>query len=177
MKVEREILEPMAGVAREIGFYLSGMEETRAELREAVMDLTSEELAQRVLPNAHQIGALILHLGEAEASWIHSRVTGRELSDEEKKFVHWCDTTETDFAEKGYTAKDCIERIDEISRMSREILAKFSDKDIDKIFSFDREKGRLEISLRSILQHLNDHEATHKGQILMLKRLLREGEN
>lgn len=177
MKVEREILEPMPGVAREIGFYLSGIEETRAELRDAVADLTVEELARRVLPDAHQIGALILHIGEAEASWIHSRVAGRELSDEVKKFVHWCDTTETDFAEKGYSAKDCIERIDEISRMSRAILAEFGDEDIDKIFSYDRQKGRLEISLRSILRHLADHEATHKGQILMLKRLLREGGN
>lgn len=177
MKVEREILEPMPGVAREIGFYLSGMEETRAELRKAVADLTVEELARRVLPNAHQIGALILHIGEAEASWIHSRVAGRELSDEEKKFVFWCDTTETDFAEKGYTAKDCIERIDEISRMSREILAEFSDEDIEKIFILNKPDKRIEISLRSILQHLNDHEATHKGQILMLKRLLRDGQN
>jgi uncharacterized damage-inducible protein DinB len=177
MKFEREILEPMPGVSREIGFYLSGMEETRAELREAVKDLTNEELAQRVLPNAHQIGALILHLGEAEASWIHSRVAGRELNDEEKKFVHWCDTTETDFAEKGYTGKDCIERIDEISRMSREILAEFSDEDLEKIFILDKPDKRIEISLRSILCHLNDHEATHKGQILMLKRLLREGQN
>jgi uncharacterized damage-inducible protein DinB len=176
MEVEREILEPMLGVSREIGFYLSGIEETRAELREAVKDLTNEELARRVLPNAHQIGALILHLGEAEASWIHSRITGRELSDEEKIFAHWCDTTETDFAEKKYTAKDCIERIDEISRISREILAKFGDEDLEKVFVLNREKGQLEISLRSILRHLADHESTHKGQILMLKRLLREDE-
>ncbi len=70
MKVEREILEPMAGVSREIGFYLSGMEETRAQLRDAATNLTSKELAQRVLPNAHQIGGLILHIGEAESWWI-----------------------------------------------------------------------------------------------------------
>ena len=177
MKVEREILEPMPGVSREIGFYLSGIEETRAELRDAVADLSSEELTRRVLPDAHQIGALILHIGEAEASWIHSRIAGRELTEEEKKFVHWCDTTETDFAEKNYTARDCIERIDEISRMSREILAGFGDEDLEKVFSFDRQKGRLEISLRSILRHLADHEATHKGQILMLKRLLRGNKN
>jgi len=177
MKVQREILEPMAGVSREIGFYLSSIEETRAELRDAVADLTDEELARRVLPNAHQIGGLILHLGEAEASWIHSRIAGRELNDEEKKFVHWCDTTETDFAEKGYTAKDCIEKIDEVSRMSREILAGFGDEDLDKIFVIDKPDKRLEISLRSILRHLGDHEATHKGQILMLKRLLRGGQS
>ena len=177
MKVEREILEPLAGVAREIGFYLSGNEETRAQLRDAVADLTSKELARRILPNAHQIGGLILHIGEAESWWIHSIVAGKELDDEARRFAHWDDTTETDFAEKGYSAKDCIEKIDEISRMSREILAEFADEDLDKIFSFDKPDRRIEISLRSILRHLADHEATHKGQILMLKRLLRETEN
>lgn len=175
MKVERRILEPMSGVAREIGFYLSGIEATRAQMRGAVADLTREELSRRVMPTAHQIGNLILHIGEAEATWIHSRIIGRELSDEEKKFVHWCDTTETDYAEKNYTARKCVERIDEISRRSREILARFGDEDIDKIFSFDAEEnGRLEISLRSVLRHLADHEAMDKGQIMMLKRLLRE---
>ncbi len=106
----------------------------------------------------------------------------RESPDEnwttkKKKFAHWYDTTETDFAEKGYTAKDCIEKIDEISRMSREILAAFGDEDLDKIFVIDKPGKRIEISLRSILRHLADHEATHKGQILMLKRLLRGDQN
>lgn len=173
MQVQKEILEPMPGISREIGFYLSGIEKTRSQLRDAVADLTAEELARRVLPTAHQIGALILHIGEAEASWIHSIIAGRELSDEEKKFVHWCDTTETDFAEKDYTAKNCIEKIDEISRRSREILAEFGDEDLDKIIAYDKPDKRVEISLRSILRHLADHEAMHKGQILMLKRLLR----
>ncbi len=47
MNVEREILEPMAGVSKEIGFYLSGWEEVRAELRDIVSDLSDEELAGR----------------------------------------------------------------------------------------------------------------------------------
>ncbi len=177
MKIEREILEPMAGVSREIGFYLSGWEETRAQLRDAVKDLSAEELARRVLPNAHQIGNLILHIGEAESWWIHSIVAEKELDDEAKKFAHWDDTVETDFAGKNYAAHDCIEKIDEISRMSRGILAEFADEDLERIFVLDKPEKRLEISLRSILRHLADHKATHKGQILMLKRLLRDGQN
>ncbi|MDQ3750832.1 MAG: DinB family protein [Acidobacteriota bacterium] len=174
MKVERDVLEPMAGVSKEIGFYLSGMEEIRAQLRKAVSDLTNEELARRITPNAHQIGALILHLGETESWWIHSIVAETELDEEAKKFAHWNNTTETDFAEKGYSAKDCIERIDEISRMSREILGGLRDEDLERMFGFDQKEKRIEVSLRWVLHHLLDHEATHKGQIMMLKRLLRD---
>lgn len=178
MKIVKRTLEPLAGVSREIGFYLSGWEASRAELREIVADLSGEELAAGILPGAHQIGGLILHLGEAESSWIHAIIAGKELDDEAKKFAHWYDTTENDFAEKGYSAKDCIERIDKISEMSRAILAKFTDADLDRLFGYKRDSGeRVEVSLRWVLHHLIDHEANHKGQISMLKRMLRESQD
>ena len=176
MENVKRILKPVAGVSREIGFYLSGREKIRAGLREITADLSNEELAIRILPNLNQIGNLILHLGEAEASWIHSIVAGKELDEESKKFAHLYDTTETDFAEKSYTAKECIERIDEISRMSREILAKFTNDDLEKLFGYERNGKRVEVSLRWVLIHLIELEATHKGQIAMLKRLLRENQ-
>ncbi|HEX8736082.1 MAG TPA: DinB family protein [Pyrinomonadaceae bacterium] len=175
MEIVKRTLEPFDGFSREIGFYLSAWEKTRAELREIAADLSSGELSQRLTPEAHQIGALILHLGESEAGWIHAIIAGKELNDEEKRFVHWCDTTETDFAGKGYSARDCIEKIDKISEMSRAILAKFADEDLEKLFGYERASGeQVEVSLRWVLHHLIDHEANHKGQISMLKRLLRE---
>ena len=147
----------------------------RAELREIVSDLSDEELARRVLPGAHQIGGLILHIGEAESGWIHAIIDGKQPDEATKKFAHWDDTTETDFAEKGYSAEHCIERIDEISRMSRQSLAKFSDEDLERLFAYERSSGeQVEASLRWVLHHLIDHEANHKGQISMLKRLMRE---
>lgn len=174
MEIEKRTLMPVSGFSREIGFYLSSWEKVRKQLRETVSDLSNEELSQRILPGSHQIGGLILHLGEAESGWIHSIIAGQELDDEAKKFAHWYDTTETDFAEKGYDAKNCIGRIDEISRISREILQKFDDGDLEKLFAYDRDGKRIEVSLRWVLCHLIDHEAHHKGQISMLKRLLRE---
>jgi uncharacterized damage-inducible protein DinB len=175
METVKRILEPMEGFSREIGLYLSSWEMLRAELREIVSDLSGAELASRISPGAHQIGGLILHLGEAESGWIHAIIAGKELDEEAKNFAHWYDTTETDFAEKGYSAKECIERIDKIGETSRRILAEFSDDDLERLFGYERSGGgRGEVSLRWVLHHLIDHEANHKGQISMLKRLLRE---
>jgi uncharacterized damage-inducible protein DinB len=174
MEIVKRTLEPFPGVAREIGFYLSSWEMIRSELREIVADLSEAELAARITPGAHQIGGLILHLGEAESGWIHAIIAEKELDEEAKKFAHWYDTTETDFAEKGYGAKDCLERIDKIGAMSRAILAEFKDEDLDRLFGYKRDSGeRVEVSLRWVLHHLIDHEANHKGQISMLKRILR----
>lgn len=174
MEIVKRTLEPAAGFSREIGFYLSGWEKARDGLRRIVADLSDEELAKRIVPGAHQIGGLILHLGEAETWWIHSVVAEKELDEEAKKFAHMYDTTETDFSEKGYSAKDCIERIDKIGGISREILAGLNDDDLEKIFSYERNNQRVEASLRWILCQLIEHEANHLGQISMIKRLLRE---
>ena len=40
------------------------------------------------------------------------------------------------------------------------------------MISFERRGQESEYNLRWILHHLIDHEAQHKGQILMLKRLM-----
>lgn len=175
MEVEKRVLKPVAGISGEIAAYLAGLDEVRRRLRALVADLTDDELAARAFPSAHQIGNLILHIGEAEAGWIWRIVAGKELDDEAKKFVHWNDTMESGFAEKGYSAAQCLGRLNEISRRSREILAKFPDEDLDKFFHGTRSDGReFEASLRWIFVHLIDHESVHRGQISMLKRILRE---
>lgn len=177
METDKRIIEPLEGFAREIGFYLSQWEKSRAELREIVADLSQDELTARLTPEAHQIGNLILHLGEAEASWIHSIVTGRDLTEEEKRISHWCDTTERDYAEKDYTAAECLERIDRISETSRQILKEFSDRDLERLINYERPGRRVEVTLRWVLCHVIDHEAHHKGQIALLKRLMRGGKS
>ncbi|MBA3631715.1 MAG: DinB family protein [Acidobacteria bacterium] len=177
MKVEREVLEPTAGVSREIGFYLSSLEEVRAELRQAVEDLSDEENLRKILPNVQPIGALILHIGEAEFWWIQSIVMGREMDEEMNRIAHSDNWEEDNFAEKGYGVKYCIEAIDKISRMTIETLADFTAEDLEKIHVLNKPDKRIELSLRSILHHLVQHQATHKGQILMLKRFLHESQN
>ena len=174
MEIVKRTIEPVEGFSREIGFYLSGWEKARDGLRRVVSDLSDEELSKRILPDAHQIGGLILHLGEAETWWIHSVVAEKQLDEEAKKFAHMYDTTETDFAGKGYSAKDCIERLDKIGSKSREILAALNDEDLERIFTYERNDQRVEASLRWILCQMIEHEANHLGQISMTKRLLRE---
>lgn len=175
MESEKRILTPADGFSGELAHYVGNLLEARSRLRKTVGDLTLEELSARAFPGAHQIGNLILHLGEAEASWFHSRLTGRELSEDEIKFAHIYDTTERDFEEKAYSAAECLERIDQISERSRRILSNFTDDDLDKLFAYKTGDGRkIEVSLRRVLVDMCDHEAVHRGQISMLKRILRD---
>lgn len=173
MEIKRLDLAPAAGVAPALGLYLSAMEEVREQLHEAVSGMTDAQLARRAVAGAHPIGALVLHIGEAEWWWIQCNVHGREMTDEDRRRAHW-DVLEVAqvFDGHGYSARYCLEAIDHIRTRTRTALASLTDADLYRTFAVKMRSGPAEASLRWILHHLVDHEAQHKGQILMLKRLL-----
>lgn len=178
MKIEKEIFEPFPNYPMQIGYYLSGMEEVREQLRNIVKDLSNEEISAKVLPTVHSIGQLILHNAEAEWWWLKVVVAEEELDEEEAiREAFWDILLDEDFASKNYSAEYCIKATDKVRATCLEVIKDFTDNDLDRYFGWNKDDGtRIEKSLRWILHHLIDHEAQHKGQILMLKRLLREAE-
>jgi uncharacterized damage-inducible protein DinB len=176
MEIKKVSLEPVSGFSEQIGFHIAGMAEVREQLSDAVEDLSNEEIAAKVLPDVHSIGQLILHNAEAEWWWIKCVASGKELNEEEAiREAHWDILLEKDFALKDYSAKFCIDEVNRVRRMCLDTVRTFTDKDLDKFYGWDKKDGtRTEVTLRWILHHLIDHEAQHKGQILMLKRLLRD---
>jgi uncharacterized damage-inducible protein DinB len=170
--MRKETLTPVEGVPKQIGYYLAGMAEVREQLRVAVADLTDEENSSKIRPDAHSIGELILHCGEAEWWWIQCVVGGREIDDELKNSSFWDVLKDGKYPVEGYSAAFCMAEIDKVSALTRKFFGGFNDEDLDKYYERPFSKEKTEKSLRWILHHLIDHEAQHKGQILMLKRLL-----
>lgn len=171
--MSNRILVPAAGMSSGIGFYLSGMQEIREQVVETVAGLSGDVFDRPAFPGAHSIGALVMHIGEGEWWWMQCNVAGHKLTDEDRKAPFWDVLDEPDsFASHGYTAQFCLQAIEKIRNQTRELLATFNDDDLERIFSFQRRGATHEQSLRWILHHLIDHEAQHKGQILMLKRLM-----
>ena len=74
--------------------------------------------------------------------------------------------------QRGYTAEFCLSEIKKIRNQTRDVLFSYNDKDLERIILFERQGVTTEYNLRWILHHLIDHESQHKGQILMLKRLM-----
>ncbi|HUE81885.1 MAG TPA: DUF664 domain-containing protein [Pyrinomonadaceae bacterium] len=171
--MSRHTLTPTEGVTPGIGFYLAGMEEVRGQLPEIVQGMSAVEIRQRAVPGAHSIGALILHIAEAEWWWLQCVVSGHKLTAEDRQSPYWDVLKDPDgFAAKGFSVEFCLGEAARIRVQTRAVLAGFSDEDLERVFSFERRGVAHEHTLRWILHHLIDHEAQHKGQILMLKRLL-----
>ncbi len=162
------------GFAPGIAIYVTGLQYGRNQTLEVIKDLTLEEIARRVLPSVHSIGALALHLGETAFYWIECVVAGREPSEEEKRFAHFFDTMETD-VDKGYDAEYLKSRLGAISTITCKRLKLFSDSDLDRYFTRPELPATTEHTLREILQRMIDHEGHHRGQMAMMKRLIRDG--
>jgi len=171
--MRRRVLTPHPGLATGIGFYLSGMEEVRNQLNVAVKTVPDDLIGKPAFLGAHSIGGLVLHIGEAEWFWMQMVVSGHELNEEDQNAPYWdvLDDLER-VARTGYTAEFCLQEIEKIRNQTRDVLFSYNDKDLERIISFTRKGETTEYNLRWILHHLIDHEAQHKGQIFMLKRLM-----
>ena len=108
--MKRHVLTPHPGLAPRIGYYLSAMEEVRERVRNAVKDIDVEPLGRPAFLGAHSIGALVLHIGEAEWWWMQCNVAGHQLTEEDEKAPCW-DVLENpeEFGKKGYTSEFCLE--------------------------------------------------------------------
>jgi uncharacterized damage-inducible protein DinB len=160
-------------LATNIGYYLSGMEEVRGQLSAAVRTVPDDLIGKPAFLGAHSIGGLVLHIGEAEWFWMQMVVSGHKLTDEDREAACWdiLDDLER-VAQRGYTAEFCLSEIEKIRNQTRDVLFSYNDKDLERIITFERNGQATEYNLRYILHHLIDHEAQHKGQIFMLKRLM-----
>jgi uncharacterized damage-inducible protein DinB len=171
--MRRRVLTPHPGLSTGIGYYLSGMEEVRTQLNVAVKVIPDDLIGKPPFLGAHSIGGLVLHIGEAEWFWMQMVVRGHQLTDEDKNAPYWDVLEDVErVARNGYTAEFCLQEIDRIRNQTRDTLFSYNDKDLERIITFERNGETSEYNLRWILHRLIDHEAQHKGQIFMLKRLM-----
>jgi len=169
--MRRRVLTPHPGLATGIGYYLASMEEIRAQLVAAVKDIPNDIIGKPAFLGAHSIGGLVLHIGEAEWFWMQMVVSGHQLTEEDEKEPFWDILDNVDsVARNGYTTAFCLQEIEKIRNQTRDVLFSYSDKDLERMY--ERPDKPIVHNLRYILHHLIDHEAQHKGQILMLKRLM-----
>ena len=171
--MNRKMLFPHPGLSTGIGYYLSGMEDVRSQLVDVVKTIPDQLIGKPAFLGAHSIGGLVLHIGEAEWFWMQMVVSGHRLTEEDKAQPYWdvLDDVER-VARNGFTTEFCLQEAEKIRNQTRDVLFSYNDKDLERIIPFERRGETTEHNLRWILHRLIDHEAQHKGQILMLKRLM-----
>src|SRR5215204_1078550 len=136
--MSRDVLTPYPGLATSVGYYFSAMEEVREQLRNAVKDMDVQPLGRTAFRGAHSIGALVLHIGEAEWWWMQCNVAGHRLTEQDQQAACWDVLDEPDaFLAKGYTAEFCLAELDKIRNQTRGILVGLTENDLERIITFE----------------------------------------
>ena len=135
--MSRHILAPVAGGTPGIGFYLSGMDEVREQVRQAVQRLTGQNLTRPAFLGAHATGALTLHIGEAEWWWIQCIVRGHELTDDDRK-APYSDVLEDPKVSEQRVCRILLAGDRQDQSTNERDLTSFKDSDLERIFSFER---------------------------------------
>ena len=171
MKIETIPLQPVPNFSPEIRLFLAGLDKIRFAWCDAVKDLSNSELAHKILPDVQPIGTIIIHIAEVEYFWIQQIVGGKDFTAEIQNLLQhnlWF----KDFAAHDLNVEYCLQVIEKIHHLTRETLTRLTDDDLEKTFVRVWENGETHYSLRWILVHLLEYDAEHKGQILMIKRLV-----
>jgi uncharacterized damage-inducible protein DinB len=150
--------------------YFAQMEELRSAVKEYVRDLTPEQLFWQPYEGGNSIGTLLLHLAGTEAYWVRERIGGEKLTREE-----WAEYGMEDYPKlKSPEGKDVsfyFGKLDAMRERTRLALAKIKGSDLARPHQVEHEGKTYTFSVRWVLHHLVDHEAHHKGQFAILRRL------
>ncbi len=153
----------------EIALLLAEMEHGTRKLRGQLGELDEDALIWQPYPNAHSIGAILIHIAGCEAGWLHEVAAGISLNgDPEAKLMGGQPIDQ--FAEIWPTPPRkplswYYEQHDAIRKQTIELLSLMEDSTEQKPITWSPKNH---VSIRWILHHVTEHEAYHMGQAVLL---------
>jgi uncharacterized damage-inducible protein DinB len=165
-------INPRAGFDPRIGTYLAQLEDVRERTKRYVQGLSPSQLAWHPNPKVESIGTLLLHIAAVELSWIQEDIMRKPMGEEWKiGFPIRFGIPQV----SGEPLEFFLGKLDSTRTVTRDVLAWLSDADLSRsVTSLDDSESQdtPQYAIEWILYHLVEHEAHHKGQIAVMKRLL-----
>ncbi len=174
MSAQRIDLPVPGSLDPQVGLFHRMQQEIRGRLKNAAGELTPSQLAWVPEKGGNSIGMLLLHIVEAELFWIQYVCMGQELTPEQKTIYRTELFGNPDASPlEEHPVEWFIARLDESREITEEFYATLSDSSLEELKDFVDDEGReYEFTVRWVLYHVLEHEAGHRAQILMLRRML-----
>jgi uncharacterized damage-inducible protein DinB len=160
------------GFSPRVGIYLAQLEDVRRRTKRYVEGLSAEQLSWCPSDKVESVGTLLIHIAAVEFSWIQEDIMRRPMGEE------WMIAFPIRFDLPQISGKSLeyfLEKLDTVRTQTRNVLASLGDEDLSRtITPLDEESDgeATQYTIEWILYHLIEHEAHHKGQIAVMKRLL-----
>jgi uncharacterized damage-inducible protein DinB len=172
-------LSPERGLTPEVGRWFAALEEVRLGTFLFLHDLAPEQLSWTPGPEMNSIGTLLNHIAESEAFWILERIGGRPLPAERRE-LYRMDVFGVPHVPQAPRASTAffIGILSDLRTETQEVLAGITDQDLDgkRVWNDPHRPEDQEVfTVRWILNHVLLHEAHHRGEIAMTRRMLGAG--
>jgi len=160
------------GMAPGVGNLFAALEETRRQTRNAVAGISTSLLDARHPDLRHRIGALLFHIAGTENKWIDRALLRRPLSELERDEFRAADLDSSEADELvGHGLEFYLGVLDEVRAKTESACWSLKDDLLD--IAVEAPEHDSVVTPRLALTALCDHEAHHRGQIELLKRIVR----
>ncbi len=162
-----ELVAP-GGMHPRLALLFAQMEDVRGHFKSKAEGMSVEELDRNVVDGFLSPGKLLAHSAGAEEWWVKSLLQGDS---------NWIQDPETEevMGGGGKTVEEIFAYMDEVREHTRKVLETFDEDALAREFPYEGEEGaRYTFTVEWVLHHLVEHEAHHRGQFMVLKRLAAE---
>ena len=170
--MEKENTEPKLDPRLSLLWWM--LEDVRNVTLKGIEGLSKEQLFQPPIEGEYPVGAYLMHLAEAEVAWLQI-LTGTKIDKVIKKRIYydsWMDPSKSD-AERPKALleiNEYLEAIKEVRELLKSYMSSLKDSDLDGFVVQQRKDGEHKILRKWIIYHLIEHEAHHRGQMMLLIR-------
>jgi uncharacterized damage-inducible protein DinB len=165
----RELLVVAAVEAREplIAAVLAGLEEGRARTKEDVRELEGAALDYSAPGMPNSVGTLLYHLAAIEADWLYCEVLIQDFPEDIRALFH-LEVREASGLLSPVIGENPEQHLARLDVVRGRLLDAFREMPLED-FRRPRELPQYDVTPEWVLQHLIQHEASHRGQMRLLK--------
>jgi uncharacterized damage-inducible protein DinB len=167
---------PVEGYSPQVGRYVAQLNEVRDELKSQLEGLTVEQIDWYPDEKTESIGTQLLHLDAIEWSWINEDIFGRPDTEYPGSWEEAMPIRVGVPQVTGRPLEWYMSKLDATRERTLEVLKGFTDEDLARLVgeaepSPGVEKGSYLYTIDWIIWHILQHEASHLGQVELLRRL------
>lgn len=164
-------LEPPSGMQREVGLLFAQLEDVRRRTRSVVAGMSTAVLDRRIDGAPHSIAAHLFHVAGMEYRWLHEVVLGEAIPESMGRELAAA-RLDADASRQlgGHDVVYYLGKLDEVRAQTESICWRLKDDDLAALRTHPLEGEPC--TVRWILANLCDHEAHHRGEIQLMKRLV-----
>jgi hypothetical protein len=164
-----------------VGLFAAQLDDQLKWLKKYVKGLTVKQLEWQKQPGMNTIGMLLAHLALVEVWWIKMAPEGIPWGPDAKKIIQKICGFEDDGLPippdgrhpkylRGYTIEKYLAKLAKARRLTHRVLKTWRDRDLDTLYG----QNKSQFSRIWTMYHVLEHFASHFGQILLLKHMMRD---